>query len=648
MANPSYALEVHCAVTKPGDEVKTVGAHPALGSWDVHKALALQTSASSWPTWLVQVPLLPAGTEFKLVICRSVGGVAWEPFDGNRRWPSCHEGDGVRCTYGDPRVGLVHAGVEDLSFLSPVTSLRGTRVLSVADFTTIANLEEEEEKGEEDQLAEFIPAKRTASFSPCHTNFIFDNRGNIRDFYELDASTLGSGTFGCVSKALNKVTGSTRAIKTIHKMRIGDVDAFKQEVSIMKLMDHPNVIKLFEFYEDPKNMYLVMELCTGGDLFDRIIAEHKFSEVQARIVMRQILRGIYYMHEKGVIHRDLKPENFLFSSPEGLEASTLKIIDFGLSCRFTKGVPVTTKLGTPIYVAPEVLTGRYCEKADLWGCGIIMYILLCGYPPFNGSTDAEILRKVKLGRFSFDASNWGRVSDEAKRLVGALLNVNVFERFGAAEALEDPWLKEGAAQDVQDAQLGLGQNLVDNLRHYRSQNSLKKAALQLIAWRFLTEDRIETLKDLFRSLDTNGDGVLSLEEIQEGLLKFGLRELPADLQQVVAAVDADGSGSIDYTEFLAATLSKLPLELNEDVLQAAFRLFDKDGDGKIDAQELKGVLQPDDSTIEKMGLSKGAADAALNSKVRELMSEVDQNGDGRIDFQEFVHMMRGTLAAKVA
>merc|ERR1711972_1044110 len=196
----------------------------------------------------------------------------------------------------------------------------------------------------------------------------------------------------------------------------------------------------------------------------------------------------YYMHENHVCHRDLKPENFIFSTKEPIEKSLLKIIDFGLSCKYTTGQVLTTKAGTPYYVAPQVLAGKYDQLSDLWSCGVIMYVMLCGYPPFFGETDAEVLSKVRLGNFSFNQADWKNISEDAKNLIRMLLKMNPRDRYTAAQAKN----------------LSLQDNFVDNLRSFRSQNKLKKAALHIIAGQ-LTDDKIKALRDTFVSLDGNGD-----------------------------------------------------------------------------------------------------------------------------------------------
>eukprot|EP00435_Cladocopium_sp_Y103_P054349 s1338_g17.t1 len=326
-----------------------------------------------------------------------------------------------------------------------------------------------------------------------------------------------------------------------------------------------------------------------------------------------------------VTHRDLKPENFLFTSKEPIEKNFLKIIDFGLSCKYTDGQVLQTKAGTPYYVAPQVLHGKYDQAADLWSCGVIMFVLLCGYPPFFGDSDAEVLAKVKTGSYSFNPADWKNVSEDAKNLIRQLLKMNPKERYTAEAALNHEWIKLKAPKATN---VSLQSNFVDNLRHFRSQNKLKKAALHIIAGQ-LNEDQIKQLRDVFMMIDGNGDGFLTVNELKEGLAKAGLKDIPQDLLQIMQEVDSDGSGNIDYTEFLAATLDKR-MYIQEDVCWSAFRVFDRNGDGKISMEELQQVLGSNE--VEEVVGVKALAD---------LMLEVDGNGDGFIDFKEFLAMMRG-------
>eukprot|EP00933_Yihiella_yeosuensis_P082330 TRINITY_DN9617_c0_g2_i1.p1 TRINITY_DN9617_c0_g2~~TRINITY_DN9617_c0_g2_i1.p1 ORF type:complete len:508 (+),score=149.82 TRINITY_DN9617_c0_g2_i1:95-1618(+) len=462
-----------------------------------------------------------------------------------------------------------------------------------------------------------------------HAQFIIDNSGKITEHYDIDKKKLGEGSYGSVSKATNKSTKAVRAVKTISKSQMKNIERFKQEIAIMKLMDHPNIIKLFETFEDHRNIYLVMELCSGGELFDKIIESGHFTEVQAAILMQQIIRAIYYMHENRVCHRDLKPENFLFQNRDPIEKNYLKIIDFGLSCKFSPDQVLSTKAGTPYYVAPQVLAGKYDHLSDLWSCGVIMYVLLCGYPPFFGETDADVLAKVRLGNFNFNPADWKNVSDDAKNLIRQLLKMNPRDRYTAEQALNNVWIKDKAPKA---ANVSLQDNFVDNLRGFRSQNKLKKAALHVIANQ-LSEDSIKQLRDTFMGLDENGDGFLTPAELKAGLAQAGLKEIPPDLAAIMEGIDSDGSGVIDYTEFLAATLDRHQY-MKEDVCWSAFRVFDRNGDGQISMEELNQVLG--DKDIE---------DVMGTQAIAELLREVDGNGDGYIDFKEFMQMMRGEKGA---
>jgi len=480
-------------------------------------------------------------------------------------------------------------------------------------------------QGRSSETEPLLPKKDVPAGAISRSNFIIDNDGKITDHYDMEQKKLGEGAYGSVCRATRKDTKVKRAVKTIKKPGAKDTDRLKKEIAIMKMMDHPHIIKLYESFGDQRNIYLVMELCSGGELFDKIIESGHFTEVQAAILVQQIVKAIYYMHENHICHRDLKPENFLFQSKDPIEKNMIKLIDFGLSCQFNADQVLTTKAGTPYYVAPQVLAGKYNHMSDLWSVGVIMYVMLCGYPPFYGDTDGEVLSKVRLGKFTFPAQDWQNVSEDAKDLIRKLLKMDPKDRFSAEQALNHTWTKLKAPKA---AGVNLQQNFVDKLRNFRSQNKLKKAALHIIAGQ-LNEDQIKKLRETFMALDANGDGLLTPVELKEGLRKAGLKEIPPDLQAIMEGIDSDGSGVIDYTEFLAATLDKRAY-LQEDVCWSAFRLFDKNGDGKISPEELRAVLQSGDVQ------SVASAEA-----LQKMMEEVDGNGDGFIDFDEFMKMMRG-------
>lgn len=468
-----------------------------------------------------------------------------------------------------------------------------------------------------------MPRKSVKEDGIGRAQFIMDSSGRIQDAYSMDKRKLGEGSFGSVRKGVHKATGSVRAVKTMAKGKMSNIERFKKEVAIMKMMDHPSIIKLFETYEDHHNIYLVMELCQGGELFDSIIEAGHFGEVEAAVVMQQILRAIFYMHQHHISHRDLKPENFIFQSRGPIRGNVLKLIDFGLSSQFTEGTAMSTRAGTPYYVAPEVLASRYDHMCDNWSAGVIMYILLCGSPPFYGKDDQEVLSKVKRGHVIFDPMDWKGISDDAKELIRCLVKVDAKSRYTAEQALNHRWVQHKAprATDVP-----LDKSFVDKLRAFRSRNKFAKAALHVIAAQ-LSEVQIKSLRETFISLDGNGDGLLTLSELRGGLQRAGLAVLPSDLKEIMEGIDADGSGVIDYTEFLAGTLERRHL-MQEDVCWSAFRVFDLNGDGKISADELRKVLD--------LGSVGEVVDAQVTHDV---LKEVDKNGDGSIDFDEFMAMI---------
>eukprot|EP00439_Symbiodinium_sp_Y106_P012243 s5599_g1.t2 len=453
-------------------------------------------------------------------------------------------------------------------------------------------------------------------------DFTREVAGSLEDAYSLQKKPLGEGSFGSAFRATCKQTGQERAVKAIDISNMKNPTRFQREINIAKKLDHPNVVRLYETFKDARKIYLVMELCTGGELFDRIVDEAPsgFDEAHAAKYIRQILSAICYLHAHRFAHRDVKPENFLFHDPSA--ESQLKIIDFGLACQFEPGVKMSTKAGTAYYVAPEVLKGGYDEKCDVWSAGVISFVLLCGFPPFAGDKDPEILKKVKTGTFEFRSPEWDPISQGAKNLITQMLTFDPSIRPTAEVVLLSPWLKfKGTPKPAP-----LSKDFVTRLSGFRAFSKLKKVALTALAQQ-LPDEKIDGLQKTFRSLDKNGDGTLSVEEIREAIVQQGLNPPKALEDDILQAIDCNGSGSLDYTEFLAATLDQ-KVYMQRDVCWAAFRIFDLDGDGKITREELGKVLNGN-SVQELFGARK----------IEKMIEEVDKDGDGAVDFEEFCAMM---------
>merc|ERR1719382_676815 len=282
---------------------------------------------------------------------------------------------------------------------------------------------------------------------------------------------------------------------------------------------------------------------------------------------------------------------------------------------------MSTKAGTAYYVSPEVLKGAYDEKCDIWSAGVISFILLCGYPPFAGDTDPEILKKVREGTFEFKSPEWDPISQGAKNLVTSMLTVDPTLRPAGEHLLASPWLKFKGTPEATP----IATDFVARLQGFRAHSRLKKVALTAIAQQ-LPDDDIDSIQNIFRTLDKNGDGTLSIQEIKEGMNQQGLK-IPQHFEEILKGIDSNGSGQLDYSEFVAATLDH-KVFMQRDVLWTAFRTFDLDGDGRITFDELQKVL------------NTGSVEEAIGaSKIKKMIEEFDANGDGVIDFDEFIAMM---------
>jgi calcium/calmodulin-dependent protein kinase I len=282
----------------------------------------------------------------------------------------------------------------------------------------------------------------------------FLTKDHVDKYYELKED-LGSGNFSVVKLGVNRKTGEEVAVKVIDKKRVGQKkEMIQTEVEILQRVHSPYIIQLKEMFETSTHLYLVMELVSGGELFDRIVEKGSYSERDAVRVMRQLFEGITYLHSLGIAHRDLKPENLLLATPS--PDSDIKIADFGLSKIMgpEAHMKLTPACGTPGYVAPEVLTCEgYGKSVDLWSAGVIMYILLCGFPPFYEENNALLFEKIMQGRYSFPAPYWTNISQAGKDLVVRLLTVDCTKRINAETALKHPWITgEGVGDAPVDKQ----------------------------------------------------------------------------------------------------------------------------------------------------------------------------------------------------
>ncbi|XP_041991079.1 calcium-dependent protein kinase 2-like [Salvia splendens] len=464
------------------------------------------------------------------------------------------------------------------------------------------------------------PSPRTPSRQKLEPNNILGKPlEEVKSKYSI-GKELGRGQFGVTYTCTDAATGLQYACKSILKRKLvskNDREDVKREIDIMQhLSGQPNIVEFRGSYEDRQSVHLVMELCAGGELFDRIIAKGHYSEKDASDLCRQIVNVVDHCHFMGVMHRDLKPENFLLSNKE--EKAMLKATDFGLSVFIEEGKVYRDIVGSAYYVAPEVLRRSYGKEIDIWSAGVILYILLSGVPPFWAETEHGIFDAILKEKVDFDSNPWPSISNSAKDLVGRMLTKDPKQRITSTEVLEHPWIK-GQASDKR-----IDSAVLSRMKQFRAMNKLKKLALKVIAQSLSTEE-IKGLKATFMNIDTDNSGSITYEELKSGLARLGSKLSEFEVKQLMEAADVDGNGTIDYEEFITATMHRHKLERDEHLF-SAFQYFDRDGSGYITRDELETAMK-----------EYGIGD---EGSIREIISEVDTDNDGRINYEEFCVMMR--------
>ena len=452
-------------------------------------------------------------------------------------------------------------------------------------------------------------------------NIISHKTSNISKEY-IFGKTIGTGSFGQVRLAIHKATKQTRAVKIIQKSKV-DTKVLFNEINVLSKLSHPNIMQIYEIFDDNTNIYIVSEYCKGGELFEIISTKGNFSEKDACVIMKQLMSAICYSHQNNIVHRDLKPENILMDNDN--DDLTIKIIDWGCAQTIKTTKQSNQADGTAYYIAPEVLKGEYNEKCDIWACGVIFYILLCGYPPFNGETDDEIYLEVLKGKFEFPEEDWSEVSDEAKALIKKMLTKDVNKRITALDSMQDPWFKKFEEKEQYDK--NLAKSVLKNMKKFKKHRTLEKTIISFIINQLIKKDERHELEKQFKDWDTNGDGVLSKEEIINGYKKTYGKVDENEIENMIKSIDLDGNGVIDYNEFLTCSMNKDKI-LRNDNLRICFNEFDTDGSGKISIDEISNIF--------KRGNQDNKKDLEAFKK---MIKDADENGDGEISFDEFQDIM---------
>ncbi len=427
---------------------------------------------------------------------------------------------------------------------------------------------------------------------------------------------MGFGHFGVVNQVhLNKDPQRKFAVKSISiQSVIPQLKLIENELDILTEVDHPNIIKYYESYNDGKYLHIVTELCSGGELFDRIIKQGKFSESEAANIMGKILSALSYLHKLGICHRDLKPENFIFSSPD--PDAEIKIIDFGLATRQLKEGQMSDAVGTAYYVAPEVLKGVYTNACDVWSLGVIFYIMLSGKPPFPGQTSSEVIGKVTRVPLCFPEKSWRGISVEAKDLITHMLEKNPQARLSSKQCLEHPWFR--LFDSAPSSQLDV--KLFKRLRNFRKPASrFKQEVLEIVA-KFLHPLLVKYYTSNFRALDQNEDGYITAPDLIQSAKENHVEMNEAEADTLLKTLDLDQDG-FSISDFVAASMDKAHV-CTEEMAKLTFDHFDVQKDGFI-------------TTLDLIQAFKRGTKMYSDEVIKQILEEVDLNKDGKISFAEF-------------
>ncbi|CAM9417639.1 unnamed protein product [Ectocarpus sp. 6 AP-2014] len=449
----------------------------------------------------------------------------------------------------------------------------------------------------------------------------------VEDLYET-ISVIGKGSVGMISKVKHRQTGVEYALKTIQLEKISRsmLKEMRNEIEILKRLDHPNIIRAIETFESDKEVYLVMRLCTGGDLHRRA----PYAESAVVDIITKLLSATWYMHQQGIVHRDLKLENVVYEST--LPDSDIFIIDYGLSKIIERDEDrMNEVVGTLYTMAPEVLNGgvSYDKSCDMWSIGVIAFVLLSGDMPFDTNTKQRLIKAVEDGRFEFSGRRWNRVSSEARSFIRHMMVKKPSGRYTAGQALQHSWIQGSKLSDEQRMlspaptvfEKEDHDRVVVSMKNFALYSKVKRTALMLVAYRSKPEET-KSMRSAFKAYDVDQNGRVSRAEFQKVLKKQGYSD--AELVGLFDEVDDDHDGFLHYTEFLAATLETGGKEVTDERLAEAFDLLDMDDSGSISKENLLEFLGKD---------SKGY-------DVTQLIAEADEDGTGAINLHEFCNHMR--------
>ena len=453
------------------------------------------------------------------------------------------------------------------------------------------------------------------------SSYILDKFSIQKDFrkkYEYQ-SLIGSGAFGKVRLYLDRDSRTFKyAIKTIKKniFKRHSIESIKREVDILRSLDHPNIVKYFETYEDECYLHIVMEYIAGDNLF-RVLTDQKgfkFTERAISKIMTCLLKAVLFLHHNGIIHRDIKPENIVFVEPDNFNA--LKLIDFGLSIQ-QNAKKDNRRVGTPYYMAPEMVRGNFNYASDMWSIGVILFIMVTGKQPFRGKSKEEVFEKIKRGAYDKNTLCRAKCSKEVKDLIKKMLVTEHSKRITVECALDHIWFKQ--FEKNKNINLVVDQEIIESLKQFQYQNIFQKEIRFYLA-KLCSDKEIIKLKQAFLAIDKDNSGEIEYEEIPKIFRELNIEASDTELKNIFSSMDFHCDGKVNYSEFLAATISTINFN-KEEKLWSAFKYFDTTDSGYITLDSVMDALKNSGVIIDEEGLTK-------------TFNELQKKGK-KINFREF-------------
>jgi calcium-dependent protein kinase len=472
-----------------------------------------------------------------------------------------------------------------------------------------------------------LAALRKSKLSGRSSIYVVNNE-EITKAYNFD-SQIGAGYYGTVKIAIPKNDPNKRyAVKSIDKTKLSPakIEKLSREIEILSALDHPNILKYYETYNDDQFFHIVTEYCSGGELFERIIKKKNYTEAEAANVIFKIASAITHCHSLNIVHRDLKPENILYENQT--EMSDIKIIDFGLSRKYKSELDeLHSIVGSPYYVAPEVLEGAYDAKCDIWSIGVMMYVLLSGTPPFYSENKVELYYKIRNEQPSFNLKIFQSISKEAIDLMNEMLNKNSKKRPNAIKLLEHKWFKIHLSGEFSYRKID--REILHNLRSFQQPRQLIRSFLKFIV-KELKPDQIENLKKAFTILDQNKTGFIDIDQLKSAFDTCNININNDELKIISSNFSTKkGNEKINYSTFITAALDKKHL-LNKDLMWDIFKHLDSDNSGYITINDIEIALK-------RTGRIKTI------DQIQEMFKEAGLSVDAKITFNDFLALLEREL-----